>query len=416
MLNVLALDAAQTLLLSQIKNISSRTEPVSLALARGRVLALDLMAKSDVPDFDRSQVDGFAVRAEDTFGASESLPAMLSLIGEVAMGTSTNLEIGLGECAYVPTGGMIPQGADAMVMIEHTESFDPTLRLISQRVAPGQSITKRGDDCLAGQTLLLAGHILRSADLGALAALGQKQVEVIAPVRIAFLSTGDELVDVSQSDKITAGQIIDVNRPMLIAAAEKLDATISDYGIISDQLDLLLDTIKKATLENELIIISGGSSVGSRDYVEQAINQAGQPGVLLHGIAVKPGKPTLAGNCDGKLVIGLPGHPVAAWFMFDQLVKPLILAMSGRQTALDESPARQARLTMRLPSNHGREEFVLVRLIKDPDQTGKWLAEPIVTRSGLVTQLTSGDGYLRIPRDSEGLETGTLVDIHLIKD
>ncbi len=413
MLTVLGLKEAQDLLLmhfqAQLNKKPRQTVYVPLQAAIGRVLSTDLIASANVPAFDRSQVDGFAVRATDTFGVSESVPAQLRLIGEVAMGQTTTLVIQPGECAYVPTGGMIPPGADAMVMIEHTESFDPTLRLLSQRVAPGQSVTHVGDDCHQGQILLPAGHSIRSADLGALAALGLAQIEVFSQIHVGILSTGDELIDIDQVSQIAPGQIIDVNRPMLLAAAKKLGARVLDYKIVPDQLDLLQTKLQQAVRENDLVLISGGSSAGARDYVEQAMNLAGKPGVILHGIAVKPGKPTLAGNCDGTMVIGLPGHPVAAWFMFDQLTRPLIETWSGKPIQI--KPSISARLTTRIPSNHGREEFVLVRLRSDDLDPLKVLAEPLATRSGLVTQLTAGDGYLRIPRDREGLEAGSLVEI-----
>lgn len=427
MLNVLSLAEAKQLLQSHVSSPSlTDVEILPLNQAIGRILADPIVVQKDVPSFDRTRVDGLAVRADDTFGASDSLPAILQLIGEVEMGQETNLVIQPGQCAYVPTGGMLPTGADAMVMIEYVESLDATTRLVSQRVSPGQSITRRGDDAKAGHTLLPTGHRILATDIGALAALGRAAVSVRRAVRVGILSTGDELLDVSQAEQLTIGQVLDVNRPMLAAAVTQTGAVLTDYGIVPDQLDQLNATLQQAVAENDLVLISGGSSVGTRDYVEQAIDAAGQPGVLLHGIAVKPGKPTLAGRCGNTLVIGLPGHPVAAWFMYEQLALPLIAALAGQPAP--QLPHVAARLASRLPSNHGREEFVLVQLDKAgppeaSESTGAqpgqmttssplWTAHPLVTCSGLVTQLTAGDGYLRIPRDCEGLEAGECVTVY----
>lgn len=430
MLNVLNLESAQNLLLNQCgPDRRLPAEQVLLSQLTGRVLAEPILVMRDVPAFDRAQVDGLAVRSTDTFGASDSLPAILQLVGEVEIGQDTTLEIRDGQCAYVPTGGMLPAGADAMVMIEYVEALDATTRLVSQRVSPGQSVTRRGDDARAGQQLLAADHCIQATDIGALAALGLSEASVRRAVRVGVLSTGDELRDVRAMEQLAVGQILDVNRPMLVAALTRTGICVTDYGIVPDQLEQLNQTLQQAVTENELVLISGGSSVGARDFVEQAINQAGEPGVLFHGIAVKPGKPTLAGRCHDTLVIGLPGHPVAAWFMFEQLALPLVAAWQGQPA--QQAPRVIAQLASRLPSNHGREEFVLVRLERagstvtieqtaatlagSDEATGiapAWLARPLATRSGLITQLTAGDGYLRIPRDCEGLEAGEVVTVY----
>jgi molybdopterin molybdotransferase len=441
MLKVLTLDKARTLLLDELERLVSERhttvaapgETVSLAQACGRILAEAIVAPFDVPSFDRSQVDGLAVRAADTFGASEALPAILNWAGEVAMGQVATQPLAAGACFGVATGGMLPPGADAMVMIEDVEQIDDETRLVTRSVAPGSHVTRRGDDTRTGQVVLSAGRCLKSQEIGVLAALGLSQVRVMPQVRVGILSTGDELVAAGCArpdhlangahaatgpENVPPGTVFDVNGPMLAAAVREAHGLPVEFGIVHDQFEDLATTLQHALDQTDLVLISGGSSAGVRDYVERAIAAAGQPGVLLHGLAVKPGKPTVAGICQGKLVIGLPGHPVAAWFMFEQLVLPL-LAVLGSRTPVQRTKV-QARITSRIPSNHGREEFVLVRLmpadISDAGQSVAWLAEPLPTRSGLITQLSTSDGYLVIARDSEGLEAGCEVDVTLLQE
>lgn len=439
MLKVMTLDKARALLLGELDRLLSEhhladaisSETVSLAEASGRILAETIVAPLDVPSFDRSQVDGLAVRAADTFGASEALPAILNWAGEIAMGQVATQPLVAGSCFSVATGGMLPPGADAMVMIEDVEQIDAETRLVTRSVSPGSHVTRRGDDTRAGQTVLPAGRCLKSQEIGALAALGLNQVRVFPRVRVGILSTGDELVaagrpwstDASGSGNESAepllappGTVYDANGPMLAAAVRDAHALPVGFGIVRDQLEDLSVMLQAALDQTDLVLISGGSSAGARDYVERAIAAAGQPGVLLHGLAVKPGKPTVAGICQGKLVIGLPGHPVAAWFIFEQLVLPLLATLGGRTPVA--RPKIQARITSRIPSNHGREEFVLVRLKSATgtaaDRPVIWLAEPLPTRSGLITQLSTSDGYLVIGRDSEGLEAGSEVVVTLL--
>lgn len=459
MLKVLSLAKAQALLMGELERLfldrstsgKISSEMVSLAAASGRILAEVIVAPEDVPAFDRSQVDGLAVRAADTYGASEALPAILDWAGEVAMGQAASLPLFPGACMGVATGGMLPPGADAMVMIEDVEQIDAASRLVTRSVSPGSHVTHRGDDTRAGQVVLPAGRCLKAQELGALAALGLSQVRVVAQVRVGILSTGDELVAAGQASadslpevaykaagpaQVPLGTVYDANGPMLAAAVREAQALPVEFGIVRDQLEDLTIMLQTALEQTDLVLISGGSSAGARDYVERAITAAGQPGVLLHGLAVKPGKPTLAGICQGKLVIGLPGHPVAAWFIFEQLVRPLLAAL-GHRTPLAR-PKVRARTTSRIPSNHGREEYVLVRLMPAAEvasamQTGarsatadamthpagqpiSWLAEPLPTRSGLITQLSASDGYLVIDRDSEGLEAGSEVVVTLLHE
>jgi molybdopterin molybdotransferase len=417
MLLVQDIDQTRQLLRQHVRPLAGQ-EIIELAQAGGRVLAMPIAAARDVPPFSRSQVDGLAVRAADTFGASENLPALLTYIGEVSMGQASSLQLGPQQCIYVPTGGEIPAGADAMVMIEYVEDFGDGLRQVTHAVSPGAAITYRADDVAAGAEILPAGKRLTPADLGTLAALGISRVAVCPRPRIAILSTGDELVDVSGT--AGPGQIYDVNRYTLAASVLAQGGEPVFYGIVPDELADLQETLALAIHDCDLVLVSGGSSVGTRDHVQTAINSLGQPGVIQHGVAVKPGKPTMIAVCDNKLVIGLPGHPVAAWFMFEWLVRPVISWLQGAR------PPRMltvsAVTSSRIPSNHGREEFVPVRLLSadggldiggPEDGTSPLVAEPVFTKSGLITLLSRSDGYIRIPRDCEGLPERSKVTVYL---
>lgn len=407
MLQVLGVDEARDLLLTHVRPIR-RVERVSLSDAVGRVLAEDIVASADVPDFDRSTVDGLAVRASDTFGSSENLPAMLEFIDSVVMGQAPAFQIKPGACAAVPTGGALPAGADAMVMIEYVEDLGDSLRLVHRPSSPGDHLILRGDDFKAGQTVLPAGRVLKTADTGTVAALDTHIVPVFAKPRVAVISTGDELVPVGQP--LAPGQIHDVNSPALAALIRQAGGDPVLFGIVADQPDLLDDCLKKALRDCDLVLISGGSSVGEKDHLAAAIESQGEPGILFHGIAVKPGKPTLAGCAQGRILLGLPGHPLAAWFMAHWLALPLIYALQG--AVMPEQSTVVARTCCRIPSNVGRESIIPVRLMPDPDDCLSWLAEPVFTKSGLITVLSQSDGCIRINRDREGLEAGTRVKVY----
>jgi molybdopterin molybdotransferase len=403
--NVLAPDAARKLIFEEFKGCAAGSETVGLLQAAGRVLAKDLLAGEHVPGFDRSTVDGYAVRASDTFGCSEAIPAMLKNVGEVLMGIAPDTVIGPGECMYVPTGAQFPEGADAMVMIEYAEDYgDGTIGVVKPS-APGQHVVYKGDDVVPGKLVLRAGQRLRPQDIGSLAALGHSEVEVKAPVRVAVVSTGDELVDISA--RPAGAQIRDVNTYVICAGVEACGGQAVPCGIVKDEYELLLRASGQALDACDMLLISGGSSVGTKDATLRVIDALGKPGVLMHGIAMKPGKPTILGNVDGKPVFGLPGHPVSAYFIFHLFVRPLICAMLG--TEPNENVV-DARLSVNIPSNHGREECVPVALSAEG---GTVTATPIAGKSGLITVLSQASGYVRIARDQEGIARGESVRVHL---
>ena len=460
-------------LISQLPQANNQQdlETVDIQDAAGRFLAETVTASFDVPGFNRSTVDGYAVRAADTFGASEALPAMLRFEGDILMGHGAANKLTAGTCQGIATGGALPEQADAAVMIEDTEPAhsEDSMRYILKPVSPGQNIIFRGDDVKQGQPLLHAGLFLKPHHIGTLAAVGYSKIKVARKMRVALISTGDEIR--SPGQPLGEGQIYDVNTPMLAALITRKNINVNFCGIVSDQLDVLKEALQRAWQAHDLIILTGGSSAGEKDHAAGAISELGHPGVLQHGLAVKPGKPTLIGQVDGVPIIGLPGHPVAAWFMADQIVMPLLELLSGRKPQTRKTV--KAVLSRTLPANHGRQSFIAVKLdlsdakdaednlsiekqtkenqttlnqIKENSNKEKQtkenldkensnkensnkensteenadkenkalpLAVPIVSKSGLITTLRMTDGYMIIERDCEGLSAGSLIDVYL---
>ena len=403
MLQVLAPDQAVQTLAREFSRCRTATEQVPLSRALGRVLAAPVQAREFVPDFDRSTVDGVALRARDTFGCSDSLPALLTLAGEVAMGEGAPAPLKPGECVRVPTGGAVPEGADAAVMVEHLEDYgDGTLGVL-RPAAPGENLILRGEDVRPGRLLLPGGTRLEVHHIGALAALGEERVTVYRPPVVGILSTGDELVPPGQLPG--PGQIRDVNGPMLSAAVERWGGQPCPAGILPDREQLLEEELRRLTEECDLVVLSGGSSVGEKDAACRVLERLGR--VLFHGIAIKPGKPTLDASVEGRPVLGLPGHPVAAFFVARLLLRPLLLGM------MDCRPRERrvrAVLTEPVSANHGRAQYVGVFLQQEGDRL---LARPARSKSGLITTLAETEGFLCVPRDCEGLPAGAEAEITL---
>lgn len=380
-----------------------QTESVPLSAALGRVLAEPITAQEYVPDFDRSTVDGYACRAADTFGCSDAIPAILNLAGEVLMGQGADFALSRDSCIYVPTGGAIPKGADCAVMIEYTEDYGDGTVGIMKPGAPGMNLIFRGDDVFPGKEILPAGRVLTAQDIGALAAIGRISVPAARRVKVGVISTGDELVP---PDKTPGpGQVRDVNSTLLTAMLEAFGAEAVSYGIVVDDEALLRRKMQDAARDCDAVILSGGSSVGVKDAACRIIESMGE--LLLHGIAIKPGKPTILGKAGNKPLIGLPGHPVAACFVAQLFVLPLLGRLMGRKR---EEYTVTAELTESLGANHGREQINACHLNWEG---GKLLASPIRSKSGLITQLAGADGYFIISRDCEGLPKGAQVHVYL---
>ena len=402
MLKVKTSQEAEALLKERFA-VHTEDEEVGLDFALGRTLFADLVSREYVPDFERSMVDGYALRACDTFGCSEAITALLKLIGEVSMGKPAGITLPAGACVYVPTGGELPKGADAMVMLEYTEDFGSGTIAIQKPVAPGSHVIFRGDDVSAGEPVYRRGYRFLPKDIGTLAALGYGGVTVFRRPKVAVISTGDELVK-PETRSLTIGQVRDVNGPLLAAAVTASGGEALYLGIVPDKPEALKKALTEALKKADVVLISGGSSVGAKDAAEKVVSDMGE--LLFHGLALKPGKPTLAADVGGKPVFGLPGHPVAAYFIYSLLVRPLIYRMM--ESAPQDRTVR-AGCSANIPSNHGREECVAVRL------EGK-TAIPVMGKSGLITTLSGADGYIRIPRDAEGVAQGDSVRVFLFSE
>ncbi len=401
MLEVKAPEEVLRLIRKEFRPIG-RTETVSLPEAQGRVLAEAVKAEEYVPDFDRSTVDGYALHARDTFGCSDAVPAVLNLMGEVRMGEGTSIRVPRDSCVYVPTGGTIPKGCDCAVMIEYTENYGDGTIGILKPCAPGMNLVFRGDDVFPGKTVLEAGRLLEAQDIGALAAVGKTAVPVRPRLRVAVISTGDELIPADR--KPGPGQVRDVNTPMLKALLKEYGAEPVDFGIIEDDEKTLREKAAAAAEKCDAVILSGGSSAGVKDAACRIIGELGE--LLLHGIAIKPGKPTILGRTGNKPLIGLPGHPVAAFTAAKLFVLPLLARLEGR--TMQDYPVR-AKTRESMNADHGRMQVNACRL---ESVDGHLIATPIRSKSGLITQLAGADGYFLIDRDCEGLPAGTEVEVY----
>jgi molybdopterin molybdotransferase len=378
---------------------SMPVETVRFEKAQRRILAEDVVCAENVPSFTRSTVDGYAVVAADTFGASPAMPALLRLAGEVEMGAIPDFCIHSGECAVVPTGGQLPPGADAMIMLEHTEPFPGGTVAFETSAAPGRHLIFAGDDAKAGTVVIPAGKQLLAQDIGVFAALGIVNISVRKRPVVSIISTGDELIDPSRAPQ--GAQIRDVNGPMLAAACTDAGCDVRLVDRVPDVPRILLERIEACARGSDVLLLSGGSSVGAKDAAADCLAELGE--VLFHGLAVKPGKPTFAGIIGKSLVIGLPGHPAAAFFMFQLLVRPLLESILGQATVWHTVTLP---LNTAVPSNGGREEYVAVRLVKGG-------AEPLMSKSGLISVLSRADGYIRVSRDAEGVSQGESVAVTL---
>jgi molybdopterin molybdotransferase len=384
-------------------------ETVPLASAAGRILAETVAADLNIPGFARSTMDGYALQASATFGASESNPGYLSVVGSVAMGEQPDIRIGPGEAVRIATGGMLPPGADAVVMIEHTEALDATTIEVYKSVAPGQHVVAQGEDIALGDKLLVRGQPVRPQEAGLLAALGCRTVRVFRKPRIGIVSTGDEVVPV---DALPGpGQIRDVNSTTLAAMTLAAGGQPRAYGIIKDNAVLLKTTCARALAENDMILVSGGSSVGMRDFTIEAFEAQPASDIMVHGVSISPGKPTILARSGDKPMWGIPGHVTSAMVVFRILVEPFIAHLGGLGDGLRRTFTIPARLARNLSSAQGRVDFVRVRLA---NRDGMLLAEPLLGKSGLINTMVRADGLVRIAVDAEGLDKGDIVAVELI--
>lgn len=399
MLEVVTREEALRIILESIPEAAG-AENVSLPEALGKVVAEDILSPEDLPAYARSTVDGLAVRAADTYGCSESLPAMVTYAGKVLMGEDEERVLPKASCMEVPTGGQVPEGADAVVMVEHTEDLGDAFRYILKPVAPHENVNAKGDDICRGGVAVPKGTLLEPRHTAVLAALGISEIPVRGPLTVGILSTGDELVDYTETPK--GSEIRNINSVTLAAAVEALGCIPKTYPVVPDEEAALREAIDTVRKECDFLIVSGGSSVGERDNVNRVLSSFGE--VYFHGVALKPGKPTMFAMLEGDVpAFGLPGHPAAAFFTFHLFAKPAILKRRG---AIAVPRYVEAELSQKVPSNHGREEIMAVAL-----ENGK--AVPLPAKSGVVSVLSRADGTITIPRDLEGLDRGAKVQVLL---
>lgn len=382
-----------------------RVELIALDAAVGRHLAVDVTAPHDLPEFPRSTVDGYAVRTADLAGATVDAPAALTVAGEASMGQAPTTAVTRGAAVKIHTGAMLPEGAEAVAMVEWTREVALGRISINRSVRLGDNIITRGEDVRAGELLLHAGRRLRPEDIGGLAAIGMVQVAVARHPVVAIISGGDEVVP----PHVTPGpaQVRDVNAATLAALVEAAGGSPWQLGIAPDDLAVFTTMAEAALAGADMVIVSGGSSVGTRDVTRAAVDSFGPPGVIVHGIAVRPGKPTMLAVVRGRPFFGLPGNPVSAIATFRLFVEPTLQRYLGVEEVHPRLPLR-ARLVAPVPPSGGREDYVQVRLI---ERDGETLAEPVLGKSNLIFTVVRADGYIRVPVDRAGLPAGEIVQV-----
>ncbi len=384
-------------------------ETVDIHDSAGRILAEEIVSDIDLPGFTRSTMDGFAVVAASTFGASAGSPAFLELKGAVSMGEEPEISVTSGQAAGIPTGGMLPAGADSVVMIEHTELIDDSAIEVMKSVAPGQNIIEKGEDFQKGKIILSPGSNIRSAETGLMAAFGINRVKVFQKPVVGIISTGDEVVPIT--DYPPPGHIRDINTYTLSAMVRDSGGIPIHFGIVKDDSAALKSACDEAIDRCDMVLISGGSSVGLRDYTVDVLSGLPDSQILVHGISISPGKPTILASVGGKPFWGLPGHVVSAMVVFDVVVKPFLEKISGRRDYHRNRFTHSAILSRNVASAQGREEFIRVKTVK---KDGAEYAEPVLGKSGMINTMIHADGLIRIPLNTEGLDKGTSVNVCIL--
>ncbi len=406
LLNVLPPNNALDTLLERL-DIDIGYETISTIESVNRVTATDVTSPENLPSFARSSMDGYSVKAIDTFGASESLPAYIELVGEVPIGSPPDITISRGQAAKVYTGGMLANGADAVVMLENVQNIDDSTIECLKPVAPGESVIELGEDFSSGDTVITKGHMIRTQDVGGLMGLGIVKVRVVRRPKVAIISTGDELIN--PTEEMSYGQIRDMNTYTISSLVNKAGGLSIPMGIAPDNYNSQRSLAIKGLSIADILIFSAGSSLSTRDLTSDVISGLGKPGVLVHGIALKPGKPTIIAMINAKPVFGLPGNPVSAMTVFDLLVKPTILNMTGCNSP-EQPKSIVAFLKQNIGSQTGREDHVQVRLVTID---GEIWAEPVFGKSNLITTLINSHGVVKVPLNKGGMYRGEEVMVRL---
>ena len=402
--NVVSIKEAKDLIEKNF-NVKPIKEEVELLNSMDRVIYEDIISQINVPNFRRSTVDGYAVNSKDVAGASESMPAMMNYKGEVFMGKIPEVNMDFpGDCVYVPTGGMIPEGADSVVMVEYTERVHEDTVLINKPKAYGEKVVEIGEDIAKEEVIIKKGKRLRPYEIGVLSSLGITKVPVCRKPKVAIISTGDEIVDPNKDPKL--GQVRDINSYILQASIIEDGGIPINYGIVRDDFNLLKNTVEKAIEDTDIVLISGGSSVGKKDVTIDVINSLGDPGVFVHGIAIKPGKPTIIGKAKDKIIFGLPGHPLSAAIVYKIIVKYYIDKIAG---AKEEVFPIICKFNINYHSAKGREEYLPVTLNWERDEI---IASPVFSKSGLISGFSKAYGFIKIDKNLEGIKKDEKVFVY----
>ncbi len=397
---LMSLKEARVILTKLVTKISDEKIPLDKALYR--VLAEDIISDLDVPHFRKSAMDGFAVMASDTFGAANTGPKILRVVDSVVAGVVSGKKLSKGECIEITTGAPLPDGSDAVVMVEYTEK-EGVLISVYKSVAPWDNVIQIGSDVKKGTMVLKKGTRLGPRFTGVLAALGRKGVLVKKNLRVGMLSTGDEIVGIDE--ELVEGKVFDINSRTLIDSIKEIHCLPVDLGVVGDNKELLKKKILEGVEKSDIVIISGGSSLGTEDLTRSVVEDLGK--VLVHGIAVKPGKPVIIGQIRGKIFVGLPGYPTSALTDFHILVKPVVQAMLGMEEPRNFIKANLAR---KVVSAIGRYEFLAVKLERGEEGLS---AIPVMKGSSSITTLSSADGFVEIDENTEVLNKGSLVKVEL---
>ncbi len=381
-------------------------ESIEFSKSCNAVLAQDVISDIDIPDFDRSTMDGYALCAESTFGASNSNPAYINIAGSVTMGEKPDFKITTGNAAEIPTGGMLPSGADSVVMVEHTEIVDSTMIEVYKSAAPQENVIKKGEDFKKKEVLLKKGGKLKTQDIGVLAALGKTHIMVYKKPVVGIISTGDEII--SPDKQPVSGQIRDINTHTLSSMINQAGGISIQAGIVKDDFNKLYRICEKTLKNCDMLIISGGSSVGTRDYTTDVLKKLSDSKIIFQGISISPGKPTILAKADNKPIWGLPGHVASAMIVFKIVVNPFLSQLQGVIENTNKWPEVTAILTRNISSAHGRTDFIRVKLSRKNNMIA---AEPVLGKSGLINTITRGNGLIKIDENTEGLKKGSEVQI-----
>lgn len=403
---VVSVGEGKDMIWENFKDYEFETEEVNILASINRVLAEDIISDIDVPDFNRSTVDGYAIKSSDSYGATDSIPTILNIVGEIKMGEEAKLTIRSGQAAYIPTGGMLPEGADGVIMIENSEKMDENTLLIYKPIVQGENIIFKGDDIKKGSLALKKGRKITPELMGVMAALGISKIKVFKKPRFYIISTGDEIIDMDQ--ELTIGKIRDINSYALYGLIINLGGEVVGKAIIKDDYNLLRNEVDKALDLSDIVIISGGSSVGARDYTHKVIDSFNGRGVFVHGVSIKPGKPTLIGEGKGKLIFGLPGHPVSSIIVFKTFIENYIYKKLNMDYIM---PRVNAVMDFNFPSSPGKVTYQMVKL-KEID--GQYHAEPSFGKSGMISLLSQSQGYIIIEAHEEGVYKGETREVFLL--